>query len=359
MKDQKKKSFSETANYVKHRALATKIFYSGNFEKLRQQAIRNGALPYRILNYQRVVAPEKTPIPLANGGYIHPDNFEKQLRYISSECNVITLNLLTELITENKRIPDRTVVVTFDNGHMDNYLYAFPLLLKYQVPATFFISTGYIQNNMFLYNDRLILKLINIKTAGKGFPIIEHLSENIQKEINKITPTGEITEELVNYLNQAMTLASAEDRFIMMDALANLDEEIPKLLEFEDFMRWDDLRHMQSVGFQFGTMGHFAIANPEINKDLYISDLGNSADLLKKHEIKVSDVVCLPRLAPSEAVLQALGELNCNYAMTNLFYPEPRFQTKLPMLLSRIPISQANAGSIEFFGCELWGIDTE
>lgn len=348
-----------TAKHIKNKALATKLFYSNQLEELRKKAIEQGALPYRILQYSRVVAPEKNPMPIIPGGYIHPDLFEKQMKYLAKECKPITLDSLLELIENNKKIPDRTVVVTLDGGHMDNYLYAFPKLLQNQIPATFFLPTGYINNDLFFYNDRLALCLLNIKSAKKGLPILDFLSDEIQDTLNQISPTGEITEELINYLSVTMATAPQEDRALLMDAFANLEQDIPLLPEYEDFMRWDDIRHMQSVGFTFGSMGHFAVAYPNIPQALYADDLGTSIKTLQENNISPITAVCLPSLAPTMETMQALGELGCRFAMTNLFFPEPRFQTKLPMLLSRIPISQINASSIDLFACRLWGIELE
>ena len=336
--------------------MATKLFYSNQLDELRKEAIRKGALPYKILQYSRVVAPEKTPMPLAPGAYIHPDVFEKHLKYLSKECKPISLDSLIDLIDNNKEIPDRTVVITLDGGHMDNYIYAFPKLLQYQIPATLFLPTGYIGNDLFFYNDRLVMCLLNIKFAKKGLPELEFLPDENQEELNKISPDGEITEELINYLSVTMVTASQEDRLLLMDMFSNLEPDVPLLQEYEDFMRWDDVRHMQSLGFNFGSMGHFAMAFPKIPQDIFADDLGTSFKILKENNIQISPTVCIPNITPTMEVMQALGELGCRYALTNLFFPEPKFQTVLPMLLSRIPMSQQDSSSIDIFACRLWDI---
>jgi len=52
-------------------------------------------------------------------------------------------------------LPDRAVVVTFDDGYADNLYNAKPALERYNVPATFFLTTGYIGHKREFWWDEL------------------------------------------------------------------------------------------------------------------------------------------------------------------------------------------------------------
>jgi len=68
--------------------------------------------------------------------------FERQMRFLKSHhYNVLTLESLATLIKEKKKIPHKTIAITLDDGYKDNYIYAFPVLKKYNLPATMFIIT--------------------------------------------------------------------------------------------------------------------------------------------------------------------------------------------------------------------------
>ncbi len=351
------KDLKVTADFVKQKAKATKLYHSKKFDTLRKEAIQKGALPYKILKYKRIVNPEKTPLPLSLHAYVHPDNFAKQMQYLSKKAHLISLEQLIELIENNQKIPDRTVVVTIDYGHMDSYLYGFPVLLQNQIHATFFTSTGYIENNIFLFNDRLVMSLMNIATEEKRLPEYEDfLPKDIQKEAKEISPHGEITEKFINFLSQKMVLATSEERLNLMAKIADF-KDLPKLIEFEDFMRWEDLTHLQSKGFSLGNMGHFSVSNTDISIDNFKFDIGHSIEQYEKNKIKIDPTFCLPDMAISESRYQALSEIGCRYLINDLYYPEPRFQTKMPMILSRKSISEANSSSLEFFACHLWDIN--
>lgn len=75
-----------------------------------------------------------------------PDVFERQLALLSESCEVVTFRRMLEAANEpGRRRP--AVAVTFDDGYADNYDFAFPLLRKYQTPATIFVTTGLIDGN--------------------------------------------------------------------------------------------------------------------------------------------------------------------------------------------------------------------
>jgi len=56
---------------------------------------------------------------------------------------VISLDELVQGIKNGASFSEKTVVITFDDGFENNFLYAFPVLAKFDIPATIFIVTGY------------------------------------------------------------------------------------------------------------------------------------------------------------------------------------------------------------------------
>lgn len=74
---------------------------------------------------------------------VNNKNFEKQLE-ILSKFNTFKFEELDGL---NNRIPKDSVLVTFDDGYRDNYVNAFPLLKKYNIKATIFLNTAYIEKD--------------------------------------------------------------------------------------------------------------------------------------------------------------------------------------------------------------------
>ena len=163
---------------------------------------------------------------------VPPKDFERQLKFFKSHnFTMLTLsNLIAKLNTKGDI--SRTVVLTFDDGYQDNYKRVFPLLLKYQVPATIFLATGAIgstvKNSEGVELPMLTKKEIqemeksnlvefmphtreHIPLTELSFPDAIEQIESSRKEVEELTgkaalilsyPKGRYTGYLVDYLKE-------------------------------------------------------------------------------------------------------------------------------------------------------------
>lgn len=90
-----------------------------------------------ILLYHRVADLDVDPWGLA----VTPGNFEVQLDVMRRRGTVLPLEEFIGRV-QSGTMPRRAIVVTFDDGYADNLLTARPLLDRYGVPATVFVTTG-------------------------------------------------------------------------------------------------------------------------------------------------------------------------------------------------------------------------
>ncbi|MCX5710354.1 MAG: polysaccharide deacetylase family protein [Candidatus Omnitrophica bacterium] len=119
--------FKQKSRIILAAVLLTGIIFVFNF--LRQGYI----VP--VLMYHRVE-------PVSDGSMLMVSSsaLERQMKFLRDHnYNVIRLKELVGLIKENKKIPAKTVAITFDDGNKDNYTCAFPVLKKYRIPATMFV----------------------------------------------------------------------------------------------------------------------------------------------------------------------------------------------------------------------------
>lgn len=92
----------------------------------------------RILNYHKV---EDVPISLS----ISPEDFERQIAYFADAgFHSISPDELYLALTEGAPLPEKSVLITFDDGYADNYENAFPILKKYGFKATIFVIAGFV-----------------------------------------------------------------------------------------------------------------------------------------------------------------------------------------------------------------------
>ncbi|WP_210394979.1 polysaccharide deacetylase family protein [Motiliproteus sediminis] len=103
-----------------------------------------------ILNYHQVVAEFDPLRPTEPTAAI----FEQHLRTIKRYFAVFTLNDAM-LHLQAGTLPPRALVITFDDGYANNHDVALPLLQRYNIPATFFLTSAFVDGGA-MWNDRLI-----------------------------------------------------------------------------------------------------------------------------------------------------------------------------------------------------------
>jgi peptidoglycan/xylan/chitin deacetylase (PgdA/CDA1 family) len=87
---------------------------------------------------------------------ISPEQFERQVAYLAANCRVMALDELVESVRTQRPIPPDAVAITFDDGYRDNYEFAFPILRKYDVPATIYLVGRYIGTGDRLWFDQVL-----------------------------------------------------------------------------------------------------------------------------------------------------------------------------------------------------------
>ena len=103
-----------------------------------------------ILMYHRVI--EGCSDPWGIG--VSPEKFAQQLEVLRRHTQVIRLQELVDAVDAGA-ISQTSVVVTFDDGYADNLVNAKPLLERYGIPATIFLTTGYLNGKREFWWDEL------------------------------------------------------------------------------------------------------------------------------------------------------------------------------------------------------------
>jgi peptidoglycan/xylan/chitin deacetylase (PgdA/CDA1 family) len=121
-----------------------KVWEAAQWLKYR---VRSGAL---ILMYHRVTNLPNDPHLVA----VTPKHFAEQMEVIRSYYMSIRLQQLVQTLRDGNA-PARAVIVTFDDGYADNLHEAMPLLERYDIPATVFVTAGQVGSQREFWWDEL------------------------------------------------------------------------------------------------------------------------------------------------------------------------------------------------------------
>lgn len=87
------------------------------------------------------------------------DVFQSVCAMLAADYRVISLEELIDARTTNTPLPQNSVVITFDDGYASNFELAYPILRKYHLPATVFVTTGFLDGEDMLWFQRVDLAL--------------------------------------------------------------------------------------------------------------------------------------------------------------------------------------------------------
>ncbi len=227
---------------------------------------RRTHLPFQILAYHRVL-PQKDPFAI---GLTTTDVFEKQIIALRKYFKIIPLSKLIMDITTNKVEPN-SLCITFDDGYSDNYQHAYPILKKYDIPATIFLSTDFIGNNSVLWFDRVLQVIKNTKVSSIHINEISDKNFDLKGIKQKTLAVNEILELLKGY--------EPDKRDSIIDKLAESCETTLSK-ENELMLTWKQVNQMWNDGIEFGahTKSHPILSKLD-ETDLINEIVGSKEDI--------------------------------------------------------------------------------
>ena len=186
-----------------------------------------------VIYYHRVVGKLEAIDDNISGMFVREDEFENQLRLLKKEYNLISNEQLFDHISRGSELPQYPLMITFDDGYKDNYKLAYPLLKKYNIPWTLFVTTGYVNRELLPWFDIIFIlwqKLPEISIDGKKL---------------KTTKQSSVSKLQFNSIFNKLSEFSSDERNIFIKKL--LTENIINTRMWEHlFCTWDNLAAMKN-----------------------------------------------------------------------------------------------------------------
>ena len=165
--------------------------------------------------------------------FVAEEEFEKQIRYVAANHACLSLDEAVELLGRNK-LPRRSVVVTFDDGYRDNLL-AVPILERYNVPATIYVTTGAISRARTFWWDEhetILGTLDELELSWRGRTHRWDLST----EPLKHRAFGEL-----NLMFKALPPSEQDELLAVLRDSAHAAGSAPPYFDPEAMLSWDEI----------------------------------------------------------------------------------------------------------------------
>jgi len=203
-----------------------------------------------VLNYHRIGTPVKKDFDTFKPNIsATPQGFEQQMSLISRWFNVISLNQIVAWLKGDGSLPPYAALITFDDGYLDNYLQAFPILNRYHFPALIFLTTDHIARDLPFYWDLIAYSFYHTTLNHVSLPLIGDQHWNDYTQLDKVI--RQFTEKFKQF--------PPEKKLQIIDQLPEqLGVQIPQGTFRNVMMDWDQVRDLKTKGINFGghTMTH-------------------------------------------------------------------------------------------------------
>jgi peptidoglycan/xylan/chitin deacetylase (PgdA/CDA1 family) len=175
--------------------------------------------------------------------------FENQIKLLLKKFKPVKVS---DFYNGNPNL-NRGFLITFDDGFRNNYSHALPVLKKYGLQATFFITTDFVGSRELLWTEQ-VTRLIQ-KTNEKEFEV--ELDKNYSLRLNSALKRERASELIRRYLKHQSP--SKRNKILEQMKLQLRDVELSVNEENEErylFMTWEDIKKMANSGQVIGSHTH-------------------------------------------------------------------------------------------------------
>jgi peptidoglycan/xylan/chitin deacetylase (PgdA/CDA1 family) len=246
------------------------------------------SLPQRrtliILNYHRIGNADETPF---DSGVFSAtaEQFDSHIVYLKRRFHISTLEEVFAILGGDS-LRGTSVLITLDDGYLDNYTLAFPILRSHGVQAVFFLPTAFIGTGKLPWWDVIayMLKKSVKKRIQLEYP--EHAIFDLLGEGGRAVST-----QILRVFTQPAV--KDPERF-----LEELEKECevsrPTSVDERCFLNWGEARDMQRGGMAFGSHTHSHEILTKLSPELQRKEARHSREILERELNRRVDILAYP-----------------------------------------------------------------
>jgi peptidoglycan/xylan/chitin deacetylase (PgdA/CDA1 family) len=251
-----------------------------------------------ILTYHRVVPRnEVTRRWIQPGMYVEPDVFDRHMRFLQDQFCVISLGeLIDRWSTGDFDKEEPYCVVTFDDGWLDNYHHAYPIMRRLGIPATIFLPTDFVGTDEWFWPEKVAycVKELTGKEEGrrKGAAVLNQWVGISEQAIDLACAAEDTRRTLADRLIER---CKDLDQKTISQFIDVLSRELSIVLPRERcIVNWDEVASMAKNRISFGSHSCSHRILTKLAIDDVREELERSQALLKSRSGNYVPVFCYP-----------------------------------------------------------------
>lgn len=202
-----------------------------------------------------------------------PTEFDRQMSYIKRWFNVIGINDLVRWLEGDQSLPPYAALITFDDGYLDNYSYAFPILQKYNFQAVIYLASGHIGTNQPFFWDLAAYCFFHTQCDRVSFP---------NGTEQRWTTPYQREQVLTAWIEALKSIPESEKQLVISHLPDQLKVSIPNGYFRNLMMSWDQVREIGKKGIDFGghTINHPILTR--VSPEIAQAEIKGSKEMIEK-----------------------------------------------------------------------------
>lgn len=305
----------------------------------------------KIVMYHYVRDLQASTYPAIKG--LDANIFEKQLEYLTNQYDILSMeDVITAYKTgDDSILPEKGVLLTFDDGYIDHYEVVYPILKKFGVQGSFFPNGMAVKEHKLLTVNRIHFILAAAEAQDKYFykGLVQEcfsLMDESRKQNVRLKSNEEYYGELaipnrwdpkeVIFVKRLLQNALPEDvRTVMAKSLFEKYVGIPEDVFAKNlYMNEEQIREMKQDGMFFGLHGYDHYWLGKLTPEKMYEDIKKALDCFQDVIDRECWVMNFPYGNYSDDVLDYIRENGCVLGVT-VEAETARFGMHNPLILPR------------------------
>lgn len=169
--------------------------YTVKVEEKQKPPFKEKGQGVPVLMYHSIACEEGNPVRVPE------EKFKEQMKYLKDNgYTTLTLSELYDYLMKDTPIPEKSLVLTFDDGYVDNYKSAYPILKEYGFKGTVFVITSLIdKDDSYLTSEQIKEMQENGMDIESHTVNHEHLKDlNYEEQLSTLKDSKEFLENILN-----------------------------------------------------------------------------------------------------------------------------------------------------------------